>query len=226
MPVSNPTVLTTATNDEGAANPFNTPSFTVAGNANNLVVLDLAQAYNATTVAAPTMSAGIGAGTLIAQSFDNNKGSGSWRWVGVPSGSYTISIAGVESYSIRVLEMDGVDQTTPITGAVAKHNQTDFPEVTPIPYTIASATGDMVMASMCSTEDPTHSQTLVGTEATFAYGSRFHNTQRAAGAASVEMTWTGVTGWTSYAYNVQAAAEGPAPSSQFWVGVRKPNDIL
>jgi len=213
MPVSTPAVLLSAQNNEGASNPFTTGSFTVVGEDNNMVVLMLGQRYNAAEISAPTMSGGIGAGTLVTQRSFDNTGSGAWRWLGVPAGSYTLSIPGVDSYALRVIEMDGVDQTTPTSDPQSRDYNQNTPEATPVAYDVASATGDRVIAAICATGDPTESQTLVGSEANFAYNSGWYNIQQAAGASpDVEMTWSGsLTTWSSIAFNVRATAAPEPP---------------
>lgn len=218
MPVSPPTSIHSSELNEGASDPFDTPVFTVAGGADNFVTVSIAQRFSAAEITTPPAlyddsdDSLVGAGTLIAQDGSPDGYVGDWGWTGVPAGDYYIRVTGVDSYHIEVLEYTGVDQATPTSDAQAKSYNDAGPPTTD--YDVTSSTGDMVIASVVEADGTTvtESQTLVA-EDTFAYGGATHNIQRAAGASTVNMDWTGLVVWASVAYNIRQAAGGPTTES-------------
>lgn len=214
MAVSTPTSIHSSELDEGAADPFDTPDFTVAGGTDNMVVVSIAQRFTSAAITTePVLYEAddtlVGDGTLIAQAGDTTYYISEFYWLNVPAGDYYIRVAGVDSYHIEVIERTGVHQTTPITGAVAKTWADNTPEATPTDFDIASATGDQVAGAVVEADSATvtESGTLIA-EDTFGYGGATHNMQYAAGASSVNLDWSGLTIWASLAYNIQQAAAG------------------
>lgn len=207
MAVSTPTVLHTEQLTLSSGTAAST-SFTPSGGTNTLLIVEVFGGDFTANAGSASLSTD-GAGTIIDGQATPFLGFGAtaWRWMGNTASPQTVTIDfgvvdGREVF-LRVIEYTGVNATTPTDTPVSAGGD-DVASVSP---SVSSETGDRVHGLIFTQADPTPEQTGIGTDTQIATTGRWSSSQQAAGAASVSMGWTGLSGQSAYiTFNINASA--------------------